>query len=300
MSRKIWSNSPSHIRLLLSVGLSFVISFGAGCGDKRTAEEHLREAARLSQAGDNRGALIELRNAAKKAPQNAEARWRLGEAYLQAGDAASATKEMTRALELGIQQADAGRSLAEALISQGRFDEALTRLPDDNATENADVEVLRGRALAGLGRKDEAIAAFERAYELDPQSTEALRGLAAIALTAGEVQRATGYLDRGLSIAPNDPQLLYLKGEIGLSSGDIASAMTAFEKAQLDPETELIALLGQARGQLASGDPDTARSITSRVLEQSPNHPLANYLFGLAEFQAEHYDGARSRLLPAR
>ncbi|HBD10600.1 MAG TPA: PEP-CTERM system TPR-repeat protein PrsT, partial [Porticoccaceae bacterium] len=113
-------------------------------------------------------------------------------------------------------------------------------------------------------------------------------------LTAGEVQRATGYLDRGLSIAPNDPQLLYLKGEIGLSSGDIASAMTAFEKAQLDPETELIALLGQARGQLASGDPDTARSITSRVLEQSPNHPLANYLFGLAEFQTEHYDGARS------
>ena len=74
-----------------------------------------------------RAAVIELKNALQRDPDNAEARLLLGEVYVLVGDGAAAEKELGVAERLGIEKAKFVVALGRALLLQGRF-EPLTLL----------------------------------------------------------------------------------------------------------------------------------------------------------------------------
>ena len=73
---------------------------GAAYGDAPDVDQLMAAAAEERAKGRHEAAIIHLKNAVQKAPENAEARYRLGMAYLDTGDPASAEKELRRALEL--------------------------------------------------------------------------------------------------------------------------------------------------------------------------------------------------------
>src|SRR5688500_4252532 len=90
--------APGAIRL---AAFCLVAILAAGCREKAPAiDQILAEAEQARAAGRHEAAIIHLKNVVQKAPEHAEARYRLGVAYLDTGDYASAEKELRRAQDL--------------------------------------------------------------------------------------------------------------------------------------------------------------------------------------------------------
>ncbi len=140
----------------------------------REAYDHLARGRRLLAREKVKEAVPVLREAADGAPEDPLPRAFLAAAELEAGKEAAALADAQRAAaspqgeRIFHVQALTGRVFLKAR----RYQEALDRL--DRAAhllpDQAQVELLRGRALEGLGRRDEARKAYRRVKELAPDS----------------------------------------------------------------------------------------------------------------------------------
>ncbi len=81
--------------------LVFVITLAA-CDNAKTPEKYQQYAQTLMTQGDYSAAVIELKNALQKTPENAQIRLLLGKAYLFVGEINGAKKELQRAQKLGV------------------------------------------------------------------------------------------------------------------------------------------------------------------------------------------------------
>ena len=94
--KRVWLNTL--VNVWFAAGVCVVLL--AACG--RDSPETLVKSAREYLAkGDSGAALIQLRNALQKAPDDAEARYHLGTALAERRDSAGAVKELRMALQLG-------------------------------------------------------------------------------------------------------------------------------------------------------------------------------------------------------
>src|SRR5262250_2929720 len=103
------------IRTSVAAGL-FALLLG-GCG--QSSDSLVKSARDYIAKGDSNAALIQLRNALQKAPNNAEARYLLGTLLNERRDPASAVKELRKALELGFPEDKAVPALARAMAADG-------------------------------------------------------------------------------------------------------------------------------------------------------------------------------------
>ncbi len=118
-----------------------------------------------------------------------------------------------------------------------------------------------GATLLGADRQGERLAAFEQAFALAEARTDAERaelpflpllgdGLAASLLWHGRLESAIVVADRALEWAPDEPQLLYRRGDLAARVGDVPRA------------TRLLwASIRSERGSLLVGDDRAARSV---------------------------------------
>ena len=98
------------------------------CGQSDNPEQLVAEAVKYQQKGDRKAAVIQLKNALQKKPDDAEARFLLGSIYNETGEALSAEKEIRRAAELGMAKARTAPQLAKALMLQGQYQKVLDEL----------------------------------------------------------------------------------------------------------------------------------------------------------------------------
>ena len=74
-------------------------------------------------------------------------------------------------------------------------------------------------------------AALERAIALEPRFPESYRLLAFVHLVTGEhLDEAVELLGRGLALAPNRPDMLFVLAQVQLRRGDNAAARETLEK----------------------------------------------------------------------
>src|SRR6185369_11220551 len=94
------------------------------------SSEQFLDLAKKSQAEGNFGAaMIQLKNALQRNPQDAEARYLLGTIYNETLQGAAAESELRRANELGL--IEGGRVVAQlgrALLSQGSYQKILDEI----------------------------------------------------------------------------------------------------------------------------------------------------------------------------
>ena len=248
-------------------------------------ETYIADAETYMQSGDIRAALIQLRNAVKEEPDDGEARFALGTAYLKAGDPRAAEAELKKAERLGVGPERISVPMAEALLRQGRYDEVLSTVEPGAGDREPELEArvltARGFALTGLKRFDEAENALVKALETKPTS-EILIGLAQVNAEQGDFETAENYADQALEIDPEAVAAIALKGDLARRSGDEEKARTLFAKAiELDPNN-VPARLARAAMLLADGEAEQANADIDAVLSRVPNHPLGNYLRGLS------------------
>jgi len=260
--------------------------------------DDLADARKALQKGDLRTAQINLRNAVRSDPQNAEAHYWLAKVSLDLGDPAAAEREIRAARERGFDPHQTVPVLAQSMLSQQKAKELLSELQPDgkDAALDASILVARGFAQAALRNNDEAQASFALAEKTAPNAVEPLLASARLLAARGDVDGARAKIDRALEAQPKSAEALLAKAEVLRAKGDAAGALVVLNQLIADGPGNMRALLDRAGLLIATGKADKAQADLDTVLKATPGSVQAVYLKAVIQVQAKDFKAADATL----
>lgn len=291
----IRTNSRKKTISILTLSVIVALSITA-CGNTKDAETLISEAKQYHQSGDNNAAIIQLKNALQQEPNNREARFLIGVSYNETGDVLSAENELNRAIDLGMDTNKVIPILGESLLKIGEFQQLLDKtkdFPDINNSTN--ILLLRGKAQLALGMNEDAKELFERVLIIEPDSPEALIGLARFSLTKNDIDTAMRFAVQASRKNPTNTDSWSFLGDLLRAQGKIDQALEAYNRVvKLDPENTA-ALINRATIKINSRDFDAAKSSIESAKAISPNSLIVIYTQALLEFnQGNHSEALAS------
>lgn len=254
------------------------------CG---ASPESMIQSAKDYIAKNDRGAaMIQLKNALQKEPNQVEARFLLGKLSLEQNDYASAEKELSRALSLGFPADEIVPLLGRALLNTDQGARILTEFPSitlQTPAARASAQAFIGLAQAQQGKRQLAAEAFEQALKEVPGFPLARISLIRMNSAGREL---TAILEDAESVLKTDPQLpegLAMKAELlaGMNRRDEAiKTYDALIKARpLDPSAYQAVFMLLMR----DNRKEEAQARISDMKKSLGNHPLAIYLQALID-----------------
>ncbi len=270
-----------------------------GAASAATSEEYLREAENYLKKGETQAAVIQLKNALQQDPDNARARLRLGEIYLRLGQGAAAAKELAQARKLGAKPEDVLVPLGRAYLMQRAYQQVLDEIKAPKAapaTLRAEVLALHGQAELALRRLPDAKEKFTQAQALDADNVAALLGFARLAVFDKDNDAASRYVERALTVAPNELDAWLLKGELARLGGDLLAAKGAFTRAVEIAPNNFVSRTGKAMTHIGLGEHEQASRDIDALSKRFPQHPMTNYLQAVLAYQKKDLPGAEAAL----
>lgn len=283
------------LAVLLNILLGCVLS---SCGGHRDAPTLIEEARRYQQKGENKAAIIELKNVLQETPGNASARLLLGQVYLDSGDPLSAEKELRKAQSLGLPAMTVLPSLGKALLMSGQFDKVLEDIridPHASVSDQADILGVRGDTFLALGDLRQAGMLYARMLTLRPGSAVALRGQSRIAATQRQPD-AMALVDQALRLHPGDIDSLRLRGDLLRTQGKNADARGAYlEILKLRPEN-VAAHVDLANLSIQAGDFAAAKNELEAARQTAPGNLQLIQAQALLDFRQGRHKAALESL----
>ena len=132
-----------------------------------------------------------------------------------------------------------------------------------------------GDEALAFGRYYEAVEAYRGALDENPNSLQAVVGLAEAYYQLGEYDQAERYVDRAERLARTNTQVINLSGSIAIGRGDLAAAEASFARVQQLEPNNVDAAIGRAELALAQGRSVEAASRLERALQLNPDHRKA-------------------------
>ena len=111
-----------------------------------------------------------------------------------------------------------------------------------------------GHALRALGSTAEARSAYEKALRIDGSAVEPLTGLAGLELDAGNTDEAEVLVLRALALAPENPQTVFVAGQVNVRLQRWSSAIQLLGKIKPDAPEYAQAQYMLSRAFLQTGD----------------------------------------------
>jgi len=226
----------------------------------------------------------------------------IGRCFLETGDTERAVRELRKAVAEAPDDPDALVYLALALERSPTYslDEARRYLSRALGRPGAPLiaQLAVGRVDVRRGDDDGAAAAFDAVLSSDRASSVeragAWSGLAEVALSRGELDKAGDAADTALELSPGTPELLLVRGRIFERAGEWPAALQAYaEAAEVGDLAE--ARAGALRAALAVGDVgDRAVFLANRSLDVDANDSLALVVRGRALAGQGQTDAARA------
>ncbi|MEJ2666990.1 MAG: tetratricopeptide repeat protein, partial [Deinococcales bacterium] len=131
-----------------------------------------------------------------------------------------------------------------------------------------------GDAYWNAQEADKAVAAYQKVIDtITPVPAAVYKRLAAVYLQS-DLGKAYGYLQKALTVAPNDPETLYAMGQVAFAQGSLAEAKRAFERYLATPGNANDA---QAKQQIAEID------AVQPLAEKAKQDPSESNLMALAD-----------------
>jgi putative PEP-CTERM system TPR-repeat lipoprotein len=289
---------PNKLKLTAAIlSGAFIVAGLSACGrSTQSTEQLLGEAKQYQQKGDLKSAMIQLKNAVEKSPENGEARIQLGSLELSMGDYASAEKEFRKARSSGVAADRVLPLLAKAMSQQGKFKEILEDVTPEVAAKSAPLLTLRGEALLATGKADEAKQAFDQALTLNANAGDALLGLARYAIAKQDRDAAERYINEAVAKDTKNPDVFMAHGTMLRTQGKADEAIAAFDKAlALDPHHRT-AHIEKAYIDITRGKFPEAKTEIDAAEKNAPGNLLVIYTRALYEFSQGKYQAAQDAL----
>jgi Tfp pilus assembly protein PilF len=163
------------------------------------------------------------------------------------------------------------KELATLLIHKGDDKEAASVLQKSlNANKDCHCGIL---LLAGIASRngdiESAKAYFERALEVNPESVEAMAGLAQLAIEqGGDLETAQQFVNRASATAPNDPCVLLASARLKRERHSEAACLDDLRNAVAEAPRFLEAKLLLASVEVGMGNVEAALAYVAEVLPE--------------------------------
>ena len=284
-----------HFPRIAPLALSFALVFSSavslsGCDRSAhlSVEEHIERAKDFQSKGDTRASILELKNAVQKDPNNAQARWLLGNAYLDLRLGGEAEIQLDKAVKLGINPKSARIPIARAQLYQGNFQQILDTLPAVD-TEEPGILVqildLRGNALLGLGKYPEGCQLFDRAIQSDQSFAPSYLGRARCEYSAGRTDAAVASAKQATTLDPRRLESWYLLGDLYRAIQRPDDALAAYDHALAIKAQDFDAIAYKAMTLLSINRVKEAEAEIKRLNSLRPQAVLAKYLKAYLYYQ---------------
>lgn len=274
------------MRRWLLIGVAAVALFGAGTAGTVAylhSIDPLRRADRLTESGDVRAAQVELRNAIRQNPNDADAHLRMARVQMKLADAVAAEREFRLAIARGADRAVVFPELGEAMLAQGEFKELLAIVPARGPTPALTAKDLLVRAVALLSINDTAgaQAALADARAAAPGEVGTFVIAARLAAARGDAAATEAEADSALKRDPAQIDALLLKQQLLSARGDRAGATEMAARAVKSSPFSAMARVGYAGLLMEGGQDDRAMAQVGEVLANQPRFLDAIYLRGM-------------------
>lgn len=281
---------PLHAALALAIAISF-----SGCGAEEP-DKLLASAKDYMEKQQFRASVIQLKNLLQQAPENAEARYLLGVAYLEQGDPTAAQIELDKAAQLGYDSGELQVAFARTALARGEADKMLAQfasktLPDAKA--QAELRALAGMAHLARNERNEAQRAFDQALALDPANVTANLGTARLAALAKNFAEGLSRVERALATAPRSADGLLLKADLLDAEGQYQAAENAYRSAVRAAPNPIAAQAGLIFHLVRQGALDKASAETAALEKAAPRDPRTFYARTVVLVAERNFPAAR-------
>jgi tetratricopeptide (TPR) repeat protein len=234
-------------------------------------------------------------------PQNAALWHARGETKCWLNDPAGAISDFTEAIRLDPFKADFYLSRARLLAQQGKWAGVISDATSGLAVapKQVDLLALRSRARWNLGEMDAALADAEKAASIDASNQAAKRAKAWVYLLREQWSQVIQEADPALQKAPEDVELLLLKGLACSKSEQAPEARACFERILKMEPKNTIALFNLGKLDFANKNWAAATNWFSKTLQEAPQLPEALSGRGKARLELEDAAGAQDDLAHA-
>mgnify|MGYP000247502158 FL=1 len=283
--------SQKKLRIAItSSAIALLVCTSSGCKKSPSTETLVAEAKQYQQKGDNKAAIIQLKNAIQKNPEDAETRFLLGSLYNDTGEAVSAEKELRKALALGMSKDKVLPGLAKALLAMNQPQKVLDETKDDPRAKNeAEMATLRGNAFLALDKASEAKASFDIALKDKPDFALALIGMARYFLTLQDLNTAMRLSEEAISKNPKSMEAWLFKGDLLRIQGKSDLALAAYDETLKIKPDNSVARLIKANVEISVGKFDAAQANIELAKKTSPNSLNTLYSQALLDFHQKKY-----------
>jgi tetratricopeptide (TPR) repeat protein len=214
---------------------------GCAASPQARRDKYLAKGKEWIQKNDYSRALLELKNAARATPNDAEVYYQLGMAFWGAQDLRSAYASFRKALTLDPKHKGAQLKIAQLQMNTDDPDlikDAEKRLKDLLGEDASSSDVLNSLAFTELrlGNAQDAISSLEKALADTPDELTTVVMLARAKLTVNDQKGAQAVLEKAVADAPKSAAARRLLGEFFMGLNRPAEAEGAFQQAlALDP-----------------------------------------------------------------
>ncbi|MGH8854430.1 MAG: XrtA/PEP-CTERM system TPR-repeat protein PrsT, partial [Telluria sp.] len=287
---------PLQQALRVSIMFSTLLAVAglSGCSKDESSASLLADAKQYQQKGDNKAALIQLKNAASKNPEDAEVRFALASLYVETGDPVSAEKEIRKAMSLGMDKARATPLLARSLLLMGQAQQALDASND--APSSPELLVTRGDAFASTGAEAKAAEAYEAALAAKPGTPSALIGLARQAMARSDVAAADAHIAKALAANPKDLAAWMFKGAMLRATGKTDEALAAYSEVIKIKPDHVLALVDRAQIQVDAKSYAPAQADLDAARKAAPNSLVVMHTQALLHFKQNNLPAAKEAI----
>ncbi len=277
-----------------TLGVALLASVLAACGQK-SAEEHYQLAQQALEQGGKETAVIELKNAIRMAPDNAQYRYLLGQVYFQQRNFTFAEKEFEKALENGFSSEQIIPKLSVIYRSLGNNDRLFkltARAKGLQAQDMAKLKYYQLEAYVGQGNFDKAKASLEELKKIPDQGVYSQLGLAFQFIINNDLEAAIEQTKRSLQMFPDQQDALKLLGNLYQNNGQQDEALEVYKSYLALYSDDIEVKFRVARTLSGQDDFAAAEPLVDDLLTQYPNHPMLLQLKAAARLKAEDYSAA--------
>jgi putative PEP-CTERM system TPR-repeat lipoprotein len=262
------------------------------------AADYLANARLALQKGDLRAAQLQLLNAVKADPQNAEARFLLARVQFDLGDPVAAEREVRGARDRGYDPHKTLALLSQSMLAQSKFQAMLDEFKPTGKDNQLDSEMLvaRGIAEAGLNHTDEAEKDFAASEKLEPTSVQPLLADARLAVARRDADRALKQADAALAVQPKSADAMLVKAQALRLKGDLVGSAAVLDQAVEAAPDSMQAKLDRASMLLATGKITSAQGDVQAVLAVAPGNVQALYLQAVLQANAKDWHAVDNTL----